>query len=219
MIVMGNFKHIKILEPVELETVELQGTRHYKTPVGIFPSVTTVTGWQKQKFFSEWRSKNPEESKRVCDRGTKLHQIIEKYLNNEQVQIENSVTEYDLFRLMKPKIDKISNIHAIELPLWSNIIGLAGRVDCIGEYERELSVIDFKGSTKPKLKEDIENYFTQATAYALMWQDLTGEKCNKIRIIMASERGTCQLFEEKVINFVKPLKKIIKSYKKYTKSV
>lgn len=112
---MGNFKHIKILEPVELETVELQGTRHYKTPVGIFPSVTTVTGWQKQKFFSEWRSKNPEESKRVCDRGTKLHQIIEKYLNNEQVQIENSVTEYDLFRLMKPKIDKISNIHAIEL--------------------------------------------------------------------------------------------------------
>ena len=215
MFAMGNFKHVKILEPVSLETVEVSGKRHYKTTAGIFPSVTTVTGWQKQKHFARWREENPEESQRVCDRGTKLHSLIELYLKNEQIEIGETETEHQLFRLMKSKIDKINNIHALECPLWSKTVGLAGRVDCIAEYNKQLTVIDFKGSTKPKIKEDIENYFTQAAAYALMWQDLTGEKCKKICVIMGSERGTCQVFEENVIDFVKPLHRAIQIYQKY----
>jgi len=215
---MGNFKYDKKLESISLETVEISGKRHYKTPTGIFPSVTTVTGWQKQQQFARWRKENPEESLRVCDRGTKLHGLIESYLKNEEVQVGETKTEDQLFRLMKPKIDKINNIHALESCLWSKTVGLAGRVDCIAEYNKQLTVIDFKGSTKPKIKEDIENYFVQATAYALMWQELTGEKCKKICIIMGSERGTCQVFEENVIDFVKPLHDAIQIYKKYNAS-
>jgi len=59
----------------------------------------------------------------------------------------------------------------------------------------------------------------QATAYALMWQELTGEKCKKMCIIIGSEQGTCQVFEEDVINFVKPLHKCIKIYQKYNETV
>lgn len=212
---MGNFKHQKYDLPTSIEKIEINGNRFYKTPVGTFPSVTSVTGWEKRNFFAKWRKNNPEESIRVCSRGNKLHSLIENYLNNQQVLNENASTEEELFTLMKPHIDKINNIRALEVPLYSKILGLAGRVDCIGEYNKELCVIDFKGSTKTKNKDDIENYFLQAAAYALMWQDMTGEKCNKICIIIGTETENVQVFVEKTIDYVKRLKKVITTYKKY----
>lgn len=215
MICVGNFKHLENPIDVSLEPVEYNGKRFYKTPVGVFPSVTTVTGWEKRNFFARWRKENPEESIRVCSRGNKLHSIIENYLNNDQINVENSTNENELFSLMKNHIDKINNIRALECPLYSKILGLAGRVDCVAEYNKELCVIDFKGSTKTKIKEDIENYFLQAAAYALMWQELTGEQCKKICIIMGTEAGITQVFVENTIDYVKLLKKSITTYRKY----
>ena len=211
---MSNFNHVISNVNVSLERVEENGQRYHKTPDGIFPSVTTVTGWEKKNFFAKWRKNNPEESIRVCSRGNKLHSIIENYLNNNEDVKENS-NEVDLFRSMKPHIDKINNIRALESPLYSKILGLAGRVDCIAEYNKELCVIDFKGSTRIKNKDDIENYFLQAAAYALMWQERTGEKCKKICIIIGTEKGITQVFVENTIDYVKKLQKVIATYRKY----
>ena len=208
------FNHVISNVNVSLERVEENGQRFYKTPDGVFPSVTTVTGWEKKNFFSKWRRDNPEEAIRVCSRGNKLHSIIENYLNNNEDVKENS-NEVDLFRSMKPHIDKINNIRALESPLYSKILGLAGRVDCIAEYNKELCVIDFKGSTRIKNKDDIENYFLQAAAYALMWQERTGEKCKKICIIIGTEKGITQVFVENTIDYVKKLQKVIATYRKY----
>jgi hypothetical protein len=208
------FNHVISNVNVSLERVEENGQRFYKTPDGVFPSVTTVTGWEKKNFFSKWRRDNPEEAIRVCSRGNKLHSIIENYLNNNEDLKENS-NEVDLFRSMKPHIDKINNIRALESPLYSKILGLAGRVDCIAEYNKELCVIDFKGSTRIKNKDDIENYFLQAAAYALMWQERTGEKCKKICIIIGTEKGITQVFVENTIDYVKKLQKVITTYRKY----
>lgn len=208
------FNHVISNVNVSLERVEENGQRFYKTPDGVFPSVTTVTGWEKKNFFSKWRKNNPEEAIRVCSRGNKLHSIIENYLNNNEDLKENS-NEVDLFRSMKPHIDKINNIRALESPLYSKILGLAGRVDCIAEYNKELCVIDFKGSTRIKNKDDIENYFLQAAAYALMWQERTGEKCKKICIIIGTEKGITQVFVENTIDYVKKLQKVITTYRKY----
>ena len=215
---MSNFNHVVSNVNVSLERVEENGQRFYKTPDGIFPSVTTVTGWEKKNFFSKWRRDNPEEAIRVCSRGNKLHSIIENYLNNNEGLNENS-NEVDLFRSMKPHIDKINNIRALESPLYSKILGLAGRVDCIAEYNKELCVIDFKGSTRIKNKDDIENYFLQAAAYALMWQERTGEKCKKICIIIGTEKGITQVFVENTIDYVKKLQKVITTYRKYNESI
>ena len=203
---------------VSLEKVEKNGQRYYKTPDGIFPSVTSVTGWEKKNFFAKWRKDNPEESNRVCTRGNKLHSIIESYLNND-TQEENKTNEGTIFLSMKPHIDKIDNIRALETPLYSKILGLAGRVDCIGEYDNELCVIDFKGSTKIKNKEDIENYFLQAAAYALMWQERTGERCKKICLIIGTERGITQVFVENTIDYVKKLQHVISTYRRYNEKV
>ena len=74
----------------------------------------------------------------------------------------------------KKNLDRINNIHALERSLYSDYLGLAGRVDCIAEYDGELAVIDFKTSTKIKPEEWIENYFVQETAYACMYFEMTG---------------------------------------------
>ena len=61
MIVCGNFNHLELnFDRVDLEKEEVNGKRFYKTPDGIFPSVTTVTGWEKRNFFAGWRKNNLE---------------------------------------------------------------------------------------------------------------------------------------------------------------
>jgi len=211
----NKFVHLEnSLPEVTLTEVQKNGKRHYSTPDGEYPSVTTVVGFEKQKFFSEWRQRNPEESKRVTSRGTKFHSLIENYLNNEELNLdeENSNLK-SLFLLLQPELDKINNIVALETPLWSKILGLAGRTDCIAEYDGKLSIIDFKASTKEKRKQDIENYFTQASAYALMYQERTGIVIDNFVILIACEDGLRQVFQDKPINYVKKLKKAITTYR------
>ncbi len=118
-----------------------------------------------------------------------------------------------LFSLIKSELDKIDNIHAIETPLWSTTLGLAGRTDCIAEYDGKLSIIDFKASKKEKRIRDIDNYFAQATAYALMYQERTGKIIDNYAILIACEDGIKQVFQGNPIKHVKQLKGLIKKYK------
>jgi len=210
---MNNFLHKPIEIDNKLKEVTIDGKRFYETPGGIFPSVTSVVGWDKQNFFAEWRRKNPEESRRVLARGTKLHSIIESYLNNEKIDFDNMLPNFKvLFNQIKPELDKIQNIVAIETPLWSKTLGLAGRTDCIAEYDGKLSIIDFKASSKEKRKQDVESYFTQATAYALMFQERTGIIVENFAILISCEDGLTQVFQNKPIKYVKKLKNVIVSY-------
>ena len=210
---MNNFLHKPIEIDNKLKEVTIDGKRFYETPGGVFPSVTSVVGWDKQNFFAEWRRKNPEESRRVLSRGTKLHSIIESYLNNEEIDFDNMLPNFKvLFNQIKPEIDKIQNIVAIETPLWSKTLGLAGRTDCIAEYDGKLSIIDFKASSKEKRKQDVESYFTQATAYALMFQERTGIIVENFAILISCEDGLTQVFQNKPIKYVKKLKNVIVSY-------
>jgi genome maintenance exonuclease 1 len=201
------------IPPVSLKEVQKDGKRFYSTPEGEFPSVTTVVGFQKQQFFAEWRRKNPDESKRVTGRGTEFHSLIEKYIKNEPLDLDSENSNVKaLFLLLKPELDKIDNVTALETPLWSKILGLAGRTDCIAEYDGKLSIIDFKASTKEKRKQDIENYFTQATAYALMYQERTGIVIDNFAIMVACEDGLRQVFQDKPVKYVKKLKEAIVTY-------
>ena len=211
---MNNFLHKPIEIDNKLKEVTIDGKRFYETPGGVFPSVTSVVGWDKQNFFAEWRRKNPEESRRVLARGTKLHSLIESYLNNETLDFDNMLPNFKvLFNQIKPELDKIQNIVAIETPLWSKTLGLAGRTDCIAEYDGKLSIIDFKASSKEKRKQDVESYFTQATAYALMFQERTGIMVENFAILISCEDGLTQVFQNKPIKYVKKLKNVIVSYR------
>lgn len=211
------FKHITEEKKAELLSEENDSGRYYTTPEGKFPSVTTVTGWEKRKFFAEWRRKNPEEAKRTTTRGNKLHALIERYLNNEKLdKKEIDPFTLDLFLQMKKDVDRIDNIHALEAPLYSTLIELAGRVDCVAEFDGKLSIIDFKGSTKTKRKEDIDNYFMQATAYSIMWKERTNVPVKKLVILISAEDGGTQIFEANPLDYVAQLKETIEKYRKET---
>jgi len=216
MLYQGNFIHEMVTDIEPLESSQDSSGRFYNTPYGKMASVTTVTGWEKQKFFAEWRKNNPEESKRVCARGNYLHNAIEKYLLNEPV-LEDDLPNNSkyLFAQMKDSLDKINNIRALEAPLWSRATNLAGRVDCVAEYEGELSIIDFKGSTRKKRIRDIDNYFMQATAYAIAWQERTGQPVDQIVILIASEDGANQVFRSTPQLHTEALLKAIKKYNEH----
>jgi genome maintenance exonuclease 1 len=202
------------LEKQELNKVEVDGKRFYLTPEGNrYPSVTTVTGFSKREFFAEWRRLNPEEARRVTTRGTRFHSLVEKYLNNEQLDRSKiNFAELFLFSNAEIEINKIDNIHLLEATLWSDALKLAGRVDCIAEFDGKLSVIDFKSASKEKPEKDINEYFMQATAYAIMYQERYGKPIENIVIIMSSEDGMVNVFQKNPIDYVSNLFNAIKEY-------
>jgi ATP-dependent exoDNAse (exonuclease V) beta subunit len=114
---------------------------------------------------------------------------------------------------MQESIDRIGTIHAIEVPLWSKRVGLAGRTDCIGFFDDKPSVIDFKSSTYPKSEDAIQDYFMQATAYSLMWQDRTGVELRNIAILIGVEQGGCQVFTADPREYIADLADAIKFYR------
>lgn len=197
------FNHVKIDLPDKLERVTIDGKRYYKIPGEDdikLVSVTTVTSFQSAKSIKAWRERVGAEAanrktRRATSRGTDYHTLVEHHLKNEELPKVQPLSEY-LFKFSKTELGNIDNIHALETPLYSRKLGIAGTVDCIAEYNGELAVIDFKTSEKPKPEEWIEGYFVQAVAYACMLYELTGIITKKLVIIMSCENGECVVYEK-----------------------
>ena len=197
------FNHVPaILSPLERETID--GVRYYKIPNGEdlmkLVSITSVTSFYSREKFAKWRKKVGEKkaneiTRKATTRGTDMHSMTEHYLLNENLPKVAPMGDM-LFKIAKPTLNKIDNIHALEGSLYSKELGVAGTVDCIGEYEGELAVIDFKTSKAPKPRAWIDGYFVQAAAYACMYYELTGTPVKKLVIIMACEDGECVVYEE-----------------------
>jgi genome maintenance exonuclease 1 len=118
-----------------------------------------------------------------------------------------------MFIHAKPYLDKINNIHAIERTLYSEYFGLAGRVDCIAEYEGELAVIDFKTSDKIKPEEWIENYFVQEMFYASAYYELTKIAPVKLITLMVTPSGEVKVFDKRnKEDYIKLLVRYIKKF-------
>lgn len=195
----------------ELQSItDANGNRRYTTPSGaVYPSVTTVVGWEKSKFFAQWRKDNPQESTRVTRRGTSFHKLMEDWIATGVLE---SNEETYLALQLQPYTKHFGRIYGQEVGLWSDLLGLAGRTDCVAEYRGKLSIVDFKGSTRAKRIDDIENYFLQATAYAIMWQERTGMSIPQIVILISCEDGIVQEVIRSTNEFVPRLKEVIDSY-------
>lgn len=215
------FNHIDIPLP-KLEREEVDGLRYYKVPgedtLSRLISVTTITSFQNKHIIENWRKKVGEEeankiTNRATSRGTDMHSLAENYLLNAPILPKVQPLSQILFKIIKSALDKINNIHALERSLYSKVLGIAGTVDCIAEYNGELAVIDFKTSKKEKPREWIEHYFVQAAAYACMFYELTGIKVKKLVILMACEDGTCVVYEEyDMMKYIKLLNTYVKKF-------
>ncbi len=193
------------------------GTRVYKTPSGFaYPSVTTVTGLHTAQGIAEWRKRvGNDEANRVSakasGRGTRIHTLCENYLRGEPC--EPNIADAEMFGSMREWLNDIDNIHALEDPLYSDHLQVAGTVDCIAEFQGKLSVIDFKTSSKPKDRDDIHNYFMQTSAYAVAFEERTGIPVGNLVIIMGVDNDFPRLFIEKRDNWVGGFKKLRLEYK------
>jgi ATP-dependent exoDNAse (exonuclease V) beta subunit len=207
----------KDLQDLKSETFP-DGKRYYTLPDGTkLPSVTTVLGAQKKDAIMAWRKRVGEDvanaiSRKATGRGTNVHTLCERYLNNESLG-DVMPDAKEMFFSLKPLLNRINNIHYQEQALWSTQLGMAGRVDCIAEFDGVLSVIDFKTSKKVKSHEDIEDYFWQTSAYALMYEELIGKPINDIVIVMAVEDNQPLLFKQKTEDHIDGLVKAIQFYK------
>jgi CRISPR/Cas system-associated exonuclease Cas4 (RecB family) len=216
---MRIFEH-KQFELKELETETIDGKRHYVTPNGKYPSITSVLSVLSKDGIIAWRKRVGEKeanriSTQAARRGTNVHQMCEDYLNNELDQKSFLPHERGMFYPLQKALDKsIGTVYAQEAPLYSDYLGLAGRVDCVAEWDGRLSIVDFKTSRKLKKKEWITNYFQQATAYAIMWEERTGIPIDKLVIaITVEDEDEPQIFVEKRDNWVKDLINTINIYK------
>ena len=214
------FIHHNFLGDLELEKKESSGMRLYNLPNGDWvPSITTVTSFYNREIFVKWRKRIGLEeanriTKRATARGTDFHQVCQDYLENKELNWDDyqPLSKFMFFHT-KPYLDKINNIHAIERTLYSEYLGLAGRVDCIGEYEGELAVIDFKTSEKIKPEEWLENYFVQEMFYGSAYYELTGIPIVKLITIMVTPGGDVKIFDKRNKgDYIKLLIRYIKKF-------
>ncbi len=217
---MRIFEH-KNIQLNELETTMIDGKRHYLTEDGVFPSITSVLSVLSRDGIAAWRKRVGEtEANRISTqaarRGTNVHQMCEDYLNNELDVKKFLPHERAMFSGIKKELDeKIGMVYAQETPLYSSYLGVAGRVDCIAEWDGRLAVVDFKTAGKLKDKDHIQSYFQQAAAYCVMFEERTGIPVDKIVICIAVENeDNAQVFVEKRDNYVLNLMDTIETFYK-----
>ena len=198
--------------------------RTYVTPEGKkYPSITTVLGVRSKDAIMEWRRRVGEEeanrvSRHAAARGTALHAVAENYINNDVEYFPSNTMPHvrALFKSVKPIIDTyVGRVILQEKPLYSDHLGIAGRVDLVAEFNGKMSIVDFKTSKRRKKREDIANYFAQATAYSIMFEERTGIPVPQLVIIMAVDDDPKPIvFVEKRNSWVDELHGAILEYNK-----
>ena len=204
------FNHVECDLPA-LSRKTIDGVRYYSVDDRPMVSITSVTSYWNREIFKNWRARVGEEeanriTKIATNRGTKTHELIEHFLLNKEVVLDNPSTKM-LFTQAKKELRNIDNIYALEKSLYSRELGVAGTVDCIAEYKGELAIIDFKTAEKPKPVDWIENYFVQAAAYACMFYEITDIPVKKLVILMTCTNGEVKVYEE--YDKMKYMKKLV----------
>ena len=208
----------------DLKVSNQNGMRFYEAPNGLhYPSITTVLGKQpdKQKGLQEWRKRVGAHqasiiSGKAARRGTAFHQCVEDYLKNQEINGEHKEKNFLAFHMFqearKYLDDNIDQVVLQEQAMYSDIFKVAGRCDCIGVWNNELAVIDFKTTTTMKKREWLDDYFIQCSAYASMYEEHTGEPIDQIIIFMVAEDGAIEIFREDTKDYLPMLDEMMVSF-------
>ena len=214
---------INDLPPLKAKTSEVGRFYEHLETKESYPSITTVLGAQSKQGILDWKKRVGEEvanhiSRQAANRGTHVHNMVEDHLNNLDVdQVEKYKKQFlprMMFNVLKPELSKINNIRLQEAAMYSTDYTVAGRVDCIAEYDGVLSVIDFKTSTKEKSEDWIENYFVQGSAYSQMYKEHFDEDVNQVVILITTEQGTTQVFKKNPHDYLEKLKQYVEEFYK-----
>jgi hypothetical protein len=205
------FNHVDHgIELPKLTRETKESGRKYFTPEGnAYPSITTVLGILSKQSIAEWRRRvGAEEANRIsrtaAGRGTAVHKLAEDYIDNVQNwQDKHMPANLFTFNTIKRLIDEnLNNVWFQEEFLYSDKLKTAGQVDCIAEWDGELSIIDFKTSRKPKKEDHIQNYFMQASFYAAAFLERTGVPIKQAVILIAVDDNEPQVFKVDTFDYL-----------------
>ena len=221
---LKKFKHNWVTLP-KLKQINSEDGRKYAIDEEVkYPSITTVLGKTKDlSYLKEWRKRVGEEhankvTAAATSRGTSMHKLCEDYLLNQDLDDLGSTSGELLFRGIRPYLDRIDNVRALESGLFSHKLHVAGTVDCIADYDGELTIIDFKTAKATKRESYIYDYFMQGAFYFTSFYELTGELPKQILVLISVQDGSVQEFFVKgkeIIHWTEQLKERIKKYESY----
>lgn len=217
------FTHVDhgiVLPKITRKNTEV-GRKYFTQEGNSYPSITTVLSILGKDSIQEWRNRVGEkEANRISSfaskRGTAVHKLAEDYLNNEPDYKKGHMpTSVVSFNGIKPLLDeRLDNIWMQEAFLYSDKLKCAGQVDCIAEFDGELSVIDFKTSSKEKKEEWITNYFIQASFYAAAFLERTGVAIKQAVILITVDDGQSQVFKINTYDYLEHFLEVRKKFKK-----
>ena len=152
--------------------ITINGSRHYKTPYGALPSVTTILSATSgnKAALERWAKKNPGGREAAAARGTRVHSLMEEYLlgiNKNPVIDDEEIAEF--WSGLPEKLDKLDRIVWAENPanpddfswtmggdgisrVWhpgtheQETWGWAGAPDIVAEYKGKVVLGDLKTS-------------------------------------------------------------------------
>lgn len=205
----------------DLSSSQENGKRYYVTHDGVvYPSMTTVLQLRSAAGIAEWKKKVGEkEAEKVLakasTRGTLIHELCEDYVNNKDIDYSKIAPTYlQTFKDMKKELDlNMGKVYGQEIALYSDFLEMAGRVDCIAEWQGKLSIVDYKTARKPKKRKYIRNYFMQAAGYAVMFEECFKVPITQLVILMAVDGEGTEVFIEHRDDHIGELISLRKEYK------
>ena len=204
----------------DLECETKESGRKYLDPEGhSYPSITTVLKILSEEGIAAWRARvGEEEANRVSrvasTRGTQVHNILENYVSNKPYLEGELPHNIQTFKDIQPIIDaNLQKVYAMEVPLYSKHLGIAGRVDLVGQWNGQESIIDWKTSKKLKKEEWVSGYYMQAAAYAVMWEERTGRPIKQLVVCIAGDEGPQVFISDRDV-WIDKLKETIAEYKR-----
>lgn len=148
-----------------------------------------------EEILKQWDKKNKD----ACEKGSRIHDIIESYIKNAEVKDQKIIDEF-------VKVFDIKQYRRInsEMMLFNDDHKIAGTSDCIAEVdELYFDVLDFKTNTKfnfqnkygEHLKAPLNHlqhcqyndYALQLSIYGYLHSKATGKKVRKIEILYYDE--------------------------------
>ena len=216
------FTHIDhgiVLPKLTRQTTE-SGRKYFTEDGNAYPSITTVLSILSKQAIMEWRKRVGEEeankiSRQAAGRGTAVHKIAEDYIDNvEDWKGKHMPANIASFLDIKPILDeRLNNVWMQETFLYSDKLKCAGQVDCIAEFDGELSIVDFKTSRRVKKEKDITSYFIQMFFYAAAFLERTGIPIKQGVIVMAVDGNEPLVFKVRVADYMEHFLSVRKKYK------
>lgn len=168
---------------------------------------------EKAASLEKWRTslgreKADKVTRDAANNGTQVHKLIERFLKGEELFREGEAfepLEISGFNALKLKLKKIDELWGLEIALYSDLLAVAGRCDCVGIYKGKPSIIDFKTSMRLKGEKQIEDYKLQICAYSIMHNEMFGTEITDGVILMTSAGGFPQEFIVDLTKYVDPL--------------